>query len=733
MPALAGEPWRAAADIQLDEALGTRHFWATLRAIGNPAPGEPTGDQTDWEGNPGASFTVRVEWSTTGTPTNGVSATITVRTYLPGTTTQVGVDWVITTGNAAGSAERTFHLDDDPLSNTAGTNRAGMVEIYMRVDRTAAVAYNADSRGAAGGLAVGTTHNWARGKARARVVLTSSSISNVSLGGATPGLFAFPDRTFARSILSATWYRSTTLERRHLRAGDNVQIRNEVGAASTSTQRDYSWTADTGVTAKVLADYPNNAAVKVRLVTPSLPFGGTNADEEYDWAAAGHGSSFSRSSANILENAAAFTTDGRVSINTIAQPIIDGVSTPVAQAVVNYSRSGETYQQIGGTFRLQNARSELLTSAMTAIDRDVRVMSRDIVASADQKNITSSGLISPNASGDYTLPTFTYSGPSSLPRGVGPDGDTAAHDQVGRAKALHIQVNSGNSSYPTVVSSAFVALSDLLRLNVHPQKTTTLIKDTDPYVNPGSGEATSFTIGSDALQMFAFVGTCRGVGKGSVLVNFEYYDPTNAKANTGSNPTRTTTQSPANDRGWTTTNVPFDVKAPAGQWKARVWVDFTSTGSGGNYGDGASNPSDLAALDQIVNFVSSYTADRAVAIHMPDEAGLGIETTIVVEYRHHDGSRKNFDANPSLRIYKVDSANGDETDSLALTQMTRIASLNVWKVAWTPAAAGVYVAEVRGMFTESGVEACETITVRSKIDPLAIADAGTLVDRTGIT
>lgn len=709
MPARAGQPWRGAASIQLIEAAGDRRFWATLRELTDPLPPtEPGGDRADWDKSPGGIFTIRIEWSTAGTVTNGVAESIEVITYLPGTSTQVGTSWTISNPGASGSEERTFHFDDDPLTGVLGTNRCGMVEIYIRASRSSAIAWNADTKGVSAGLSVGTTHNWAAGYARARVTLASRVVSNVALGGSAPSLFAYPDSFFGRYNIDVTPYRSLTFELRHLNV--STQIRNQVSSSSTATQRDYSWTANTGVTAKILADYPNNGSVTERFVTQSLSFGGTPS-QEYAWAASGHATGFARTSDNIVENTSSFTSDPRIETFDVTDPIINGVSTPVANAIVNFSKSTEPFHDISVTFKLRNARLETLTSAHSANDRNVTVHSRDVVADVNQRSLASG--LAPDGAGLYSVPTFFFRGPSSAgSRGTGFDGDTASHDQTGRSKCLRVKVQGdGSANYPSASSGTFLKLSDLIRLDVHPQKTSTLVRDADPYVHPGSGENTSFTIGADAGHLFCYVGDVNGVSKADVNVGFQYYDPDAIKQN--ATDLFRTTASAGLDKGWTTVSAKHIVGAPAGSWRFRCWVDVDSTGSGGNYGDGATNPVDVTAKDQAVSFVSSYTADREMAIHVADVVPVGQEQTVRLEYRKRDGTRLVFDADPSIRIYKVNT-NGTETVELALTTTTKLSGQDVWTVAWTPSAEGSFVIEARSDFSESGVIAVQRVSARKK-------------------
>lgn len=711
MAALAGEPWRGATDIQLNGAASNRRAWATLRTIGDPAPGEPTADRATWEGNPGASFTVRVEWSSSGAPLDGQFTSIEVKTFLPGTGTQVGATWTIAVAADSGSSERTFHLDDDPLSNAAGTSQSGMVEIYLKVIRNVAVAYDADSRGVKAGVNAATTHNWARGYARARVLLSAFSLSNAAPGGAEPASFAYPDSTFHRATLTATLYRSVTLELEHRKASDGTLLRSEVGASGTGTTRDYSWTAATGATAKVLADYPSALAVNLHAKTQDLSFGGT-ASKEYAWAAAGHLTGWAQVDDLTLQAASRFTSDPRVTL--------EAMTRTSALTVVNFG-----YHTLDGTFEVKNARLEKLNSTDHGLYSHAVVRSKDVAAGTLQKTISSD--LTPSAAGLFTLPSYTYSGPvSTVSRGTGTDSDTAAHDQTGRTKTLFAEVGGpagvGSSQRPTATGSGtFVALSDLLRLDSHPQKTSALAKDSDPLASPGSGEVANYVISADSLFGFAFVGDVQGTGRSGVDVTLSLLDPDGAQS--GSSAVKATQSAP--DRGWTTSAGSFSVLAPAGEWELRVLVELTAAGASGNYGDLGVLP--FGSLDQVVNFNSAYTADRALAITLPDEVPVGRAATITVEYLQ-SGTRLTLDAAPSIRIYSLSGA-GAQSQELALTTMSQYSGQQAWSAAWTPSAEGTYLVEVRAEYLASGIQGAERVSARPQFDPIALAVGDLLVSR----
>lgn len=420
---------------------------------------------------------------------------------------------------------------------------------------------------------------------------------------------------------------------------------------------------------------------------------------------------------------------GRVSDTTIRSTIftVDPrlTITPTrtsALAVVNFG-----FHTITGTFTLTNARGTLLTNALAAAKRDVVVVSRDITTSADQRSISAS--LSPSAAGVYTLPSFVYRGPATLSnRGVGLDGDTTVPQPatdvqraVGRPKAIKTTIVGGSPTAPIAISGTFVNLSDLLDLDNHPQKTSVLIQDSDPYASPGSGETVSFTIGSDALNLFAFVGDVNRQPVPSTNVTLTLLDPDGVSSGT---PQVRQTQMGVNN-GWTTSSANFNVIAPAGTWKARVSVDLNATGAQGNYGNGTTTaPADLTAKEQVINFISSYSANRAVAIHTPPTIVPGQVITIITEYRHQNGTRENFDTDPSLRIYKVDPLTGADTDVLAPAVMTRVGGLNVWTRGFTaPTTEADLMIEVRASFLSSGVEAVEPLSVK-KVPPPVLDAVG---------
>ncbi len=135
-------------------------------------------------------------------------------------------------------------------------------------------------------------------------------------------------------------------------------------------------------------------------------------------------------------------------------------------------------------------------------------------------------------------------------------------------------------------------------------------------------------------------------------------------------------------------------------------------------------PADAVGLGtgtQTLGFASAYTADKALAVHVPDEVGPGEQATIKVEYVRSDGSRLALDAAPTVRVYSLDSA-GAQVDALPATTATRIGTAEAWQTTWTPTTAGVYIAEARGAFAGGGLEAAESVKVvpRRIFDPTGL-------------
>lgn len=496
--------------------------------------------------------------------------------------------------NPADGATGTLNVTSDGTG--AGTPLIGDLRLRIRARKT-------DGAGGVGNYDVNSDTTPKRGVVR--VNPTTLSLAESATPGGSPR--TWPDSqqaTFTHSHGTKT----------------NVAARNYTVTArkadlsatyKTGTTNSSSGTTQTlGSAFSVNFDYPQDVTsvvIQSVVAVSSLP---PDSDATFTWIQMPSGSGQFVDTKTL--RTAAFNVDPRVTMFNNDGTTQGGERTS-AQVVVNFSRPGVTYHTINGRFRLKNARSEAVTDT-------VAVKSRDVAGGTDESTISAS--LSPSG-GLYTLPAYTYVGPNQVAnRGTGTAGDTAAHTTSGKAKTLKAEITgsgSGASQVIVVGSGTFVSLSDLLRGSPHPQKSATLVKDADPLADPGSAEDTQFTISEDVLNLFAFVGDVNGVGRGAVDVTFQYFDVNNNQANS-SDIVRTSQSAP--DLGWTTSPAVFDVKAPAGAWKGRIIVDVDALGSGGNFLLGASNPSNVAGLDQTINFLSAFTANKNVSIGFGPVTGV---------------------------------------------------------------------------------------------------------------
>ncbi|MDX1748463.1 MAG: hypothetical protein R3324_21220, partial [Halobacteriales archaeon] len=263
-----------------------------------------SGDQTSWTGTAGSSVTLRLEWDTSGAPAFDPADSFTVEARLPNGAA-VGSQWTGSISGGSGSTTRTFHFDDNPLDQAAGTARAGMLELYLLVQDTAGpTTWSADSRGSTSSPPIGTTHDWAEGYLRAPFVLSSETLSNVALGGAEPGTWAFPDPIHAQATLSAVSYRATSPTFSVRDSGSPV--RSGSASSGTGVTKSVSFTGSNVVDNSFDVDTDD-----VRWAFSAQNFGG---DNENTWATTGHASGWSRTDELTLDDAARMVVDPRITI-----------------------------------------------------------------------------------------------------------------------------------------------------------------------------------------------------------------------------------------------------------------------------------------------------------------------------------------------------------------------------------------------------------------------------------
>lgn len=608
MPALASEPFRGVAIARAVDTVGGAHRISATVSITDVVASTVGADVADWEGTPGLAVTLRYECTVTNFV--GPDNLREVRIKVPGGADVGATVWnPATTPNQTTTVEtRTFHFDDDPLNQALGAIRAGMIELYVRIKSTDAVnAYDIDSRGGFATVPATQEARWARGYLRSRSTLSSFAISNASLGGAEPATFAFPDTTFNRLGLDAALYRAEAVTLEHFKSGPTT-IRTKADAAATATQRDYTFSTESGNDGIVLTDYPTGSA-GVRAILPVRDFGG---DNETAWASTGHATGFtltdsgaSGSANRTLEHSTRIPVNPTISVQALTRT--------TGPAVANFG-----IHTLGGTFRVENARSENISGSNAKLNATS--------LNADATTGRSLGTDLTPTTNVYTIPGFTYSGPTAKAnRGTGPNGDKAAHTLTGDAKKIRVQMVApagGTTNRPTVDSTTSPwALSDLYRLDSHPQRSATFNDCTDPLGATNDGEDPTYIIAVHALRAWAYVGDVNGLPVNGVVVGFQQIDPDNVKTSSNTDSTRTT-----GSTGYTPSGNPvgMDVKAPGGTWKIRAYTDITgqsgsSMNTNGNYGDGNTDQTDGAHVyrgfkDQSIEYLSPYSADKLLYV-----------------------------------------------------------------------------------------------------------------------
>jgi len=150
------------------------------------------------------------------------------------------------------------------------------------------------------------------------------------------------------------------------------------------------------------------------------------------------------------------------------------------------------------------------------------------------------------------------------------------------------------------------------------------------------------------------------------------------------------------------------------------WTTFVSAPAGNRtqeaFPNAPANAVGLGTASQTVSFSSAFTADRALAIRVPDEVKVGDAIIYTIEYLKGDGTRVTLDSAPTARVYYLDS-NGVQVDEQPPALATQFAGQQAWFRNWTVsvgAADKVCVIEVRAPFAGAPIEGCEPVTVLSR-------------------
>ena len=576
------------------------------------------------------------------------------------------------------SQTKTFFFTDTGV--TGGSPRCGMIRGRITAVNTTALAasqYNVNSDDATGEvLPTGSTvtqrdQGWIRG------TTTSATTANItSLGSAAfTGTYAYPDSVFIRTTLGAVSYSGKT-------------ITNSIAGILNSAVSPSGTTYDSTFSSAILATNFTNA-ITSRLVSVAA-LQSSDLATGTDWTV-------------LTQTTQTITIDPRL---TFA-----GVSRTSPLAVVNFG-----LHTITGTFLVHTARGVNLNATTHGSFANIRIVSRDLTAPANEGQSAASITPAGSPPETYSL-SFTFPGPTlSASRGTGTRGDTAAHDQVGKIKGL--LGNPTSDAANTFISSAtFVSLSDLYRLDVHNQKVSTLAPDADPYVEPGSNEAKALTIGSDQLFMWGFCGDVNGAAIGGASLRLALFDP-NGTASAEGETSFITVSSGANT-GYTINYAQFQVLAPSGNWKSRARIDIGDTGSNGNYGNttlaSAMAPMVVGSRVEAIPFVSPYTANREFDIQVIDEVSPGDAVqTVYVRYVDNTGAVLALDASPAVQIYSIGSDGSLAVDLVSLLA-TRIGSTFVYLVVWNPGtSAGNYLVEATGSYLSSPIRNAIAVSIRPR-------------------
>lgn len=321
--------WRGLAKVVVSDALGSRRYALSTEPITDV--GAISGNRATWTGAPGSALTLYMKWDVSSAPGFLAQTSIRVEARLPNGASLS--TWSVPNGgNASGDESQTFHFDSNALDGIAGSARAGMVELYVFVEKNAAPTWSADSRGALAGIA-GGTNDWAQGYVRAPVGFSAYVISNIALGGATPATFAARDPLHTRLTFAQTLFLGggseypVTLQ--HKQGATTVRSQNDNPPNNTSSVYEWSWSAATsavGGTGRVNKDFLVSASlVDVVVSLPATTFGG---DSLFDWDAATLPAGWAKTSANIITLSGAHTVDPRITFTHLLQHNDSAFGTP---------------------------------------------------------------------------------------------------------------------------------------------------------------------------------------------------------------------------------------------------------------------------------------------------------------------------------------------------------------------------------------------------------------------
>lgn len=285
MAAISGSPWRGLAVVRVADTVGggTRAYSLSVADVD---PLTATGNQSDanWQGDAdGGSWTLRLEWASSGSPTFGAADTVDITMPNTSATKTVSI--------SGDSGSSTFLLYRSSTPWTGSTrNRAYGDQAQLNVRRTTAITWNARSDGSSSSLPAATTHTWAIGYWRSRMVLQSHTLSNVAVDGAEPATFASPDTTYQKATFNHDWEFGSSFFFKHRQSGADVRsegIATLGGQGATPLSGASTWAssaAKTTLTGRINGGYAVGG-VTVRLTTShAASLINSNANGDIDWA-----------------------------------------------------------------------------------------------------------------------------------------------------------------------------------------------------------------------------------------------------------------------------------------------------------------------------------------------------------------------------------------------------------------------------------------------------------------
>jgi hypothetical protein len=331
MAQIAGSPFRGCAAIHIENDVdpdnNKRAYSISITDIAPEAPG----DQASWTFDPASSgeviaVTIRFEWSIVGAPLAGAADTGVLRVRVPGGGADIGATVALAPVGDSGSQTFTLRFDANPLDGAVDAARWGTVELLFQVSRAAVVAWGpADSRGAYAAPIAATHNDWAQGYIRRTARLDAYSISNVALGGAEPGLWAFPDPIHQRLTLDAVCYESSSLDP-EIRRDGNGTLERSGPASATAAVRDFSWTGTAGTNRRI--GNGMQLASDLKEIRPRLAAADFGGDNKFIWAAAGQQAGFVFVSDLVILNDARITVDPQLTVAHLAQANTDVFAAP---------------------------------------------------------------------------------------------------------------------------------------------------------------------------------------------------------------------------------------------------------------------------------------------------------------------------------------------------------------------------------------------------------------------